>query len=90
LSFPLELALLVLGAWLYARQTRFGNLSGKRLYWGFVFLLAALQVYGNFGPAPSSPRSMAITAFSFYVVLALVAALVERLAAGSTRVGAAS
>ena len=89
LSFPLELALLVLGAWLYARQTRFGNARGTRLYWGFV-VLAALQVYGNFGPAPATPRSMAITALSLYVVLALVAALVERIAAGPTRVTAAS
>src|SRR5262249_39759192 len=82
LSFPLELALLVLGAWLYARQTRFGSASGRRLYWAFVALLAALQVYGNFGPAPASPRSMAITAFSLYWVLALMAAFVERMAAG--------
>jgi hypothetical protein len=90
LSFPLELALLVLGAWFYARQSRFGNASGKHLYWGFVVLLAALQAYGNFGPAPASPRSMAITAFSFYVVVALVAGLVERMALASTQVTAAS
>ena len=49
LSFPLELIVLGLGAWLYARMTKFTSANGQYLYWGFVAVLAALQVYANFG-----------------------------------------
>ena len=81
LSFPLELLILGAGAWLYARASRFTSASGKYVFWGFVLFLALLQIYGNFAPPPASPPAMAITALSFYVILALLAALVERIAA---------
>jgi uncharacterized membrane protein HdeD (DUF308 family) len=83
LSFPLELIVLGLGAWLYARMTTFTSAKGRYLFWGFVILLAALQVYANFGPPPSSPETMAMTALFFYVALALLAAWVERMATTS-------
>jgi hypothetical protein len=79
LSFPLELIVLGLGAWFYARMTTF-KANGQYLYWAFIILLAAFQIYANFGPPPSSPAAMAVTALLFYVVLALLAALVERFA----------
>ena len=66
LSFPLELIVLGLGAWLYARVTTFASAKGRYVFWGFVVLLAALQVYANFGPPLShlkrwrSPRSRSI------------------------------
>ena len=77
LSFPLELILLGLGAWLYARTVTF-----KRpfLFWGFVLFLAAMQVYANFGPPPSSTNGMAVIALGFYAVLAALASLTERFA----------
>jgi hypothetical protein len=78
LSFPLELIVLGLGAWLYARMTKYGHANGKYLYWGFVILLAAFQAYANFGPPPSSPEAMAMMALFFYLTLALLAAWVER------------
>jgi hypothetical protein len=80
LSFPLELLILGLGAWLYARVTRFTTANGQYLYWGFVAVLAALQVYANFGPPPLSPKTMAMTALLFYITLALSAVWVERVA----------
>jgi hypothetical protein len=80
LSFPLELIVLGLGVWLYARMTTFASAKGRYMFWAFVVFLAAIQVYANFGPPPSSPESMAVTALAFYVVLALLAALVERTA----------
>jgi len=80
LSFPLELIVLGLGAWLYARVTRFTGAKGRYWYWGFVAALAVLQVYGNFGPPPPSPENMAMTALFAYVALALLAAWVERVA----------
>jgi hypothetical protein len=80
LSFPLELIVLGLGAWLYARMTSFASAKGRYVFWGFVILLAAFQVYANFGPPPSSPEAMAVIALALYLVLALLAALVERIA----------
>jgi hypothetical protein len=84
LSFPLELILLGLGAWFYARKTTFASAKGKYVFCGFVVFLAAVQVYANFGPPPSSPEAMGITALAFYVVLALMAEWVERIATIST------
>lgn len=77
LSFPLELIVLGLGAWLYARAT---TLKRPIVFWGFVVFLAAMQVYANFGPPPTSTDAMAIMAVAFYAVLALMAAGVERFA----------
>jgi hypothetical protein len=54
--------------------------NGRYLYWAFIILLIAFQVYANFGPPPSSPDAMAVTALLFYLVLALLAGLVERFA----------
>jgi hypothetical protein len=81
LSLPLELIVLGLGAWLYARVVAFKR---PYVFWGFVIFLAALQFYANFGPPPTSPDAMAVTALVFYVALALLAAWVERFAVVST------
>jgi hypothetical protein len=78
LSFPLELAILLTGALMYARARKYKSAKGRYVFWGFVALLAVVQVGANFGPAPSSSQTMAITAFILYAVLALLAALVER------------
>ena len=83
-SFPLELIVLGLGAWFYARMTTFANIRGRYAFWGFVVFLAAVQVYADFGPPPSSPEAMAVTALVFYAVLAFAAAWVERIATVST------
>ena len=80
-SFPLELIVLGAGAWLYARALPPSGVKGAALFWGYIGALAALQVYANFGPPPSSPRDMALTALGLYVVLAVLAGLVERYAA---------
>lgn len=84
LSLPLELIILGLGAWVYVRAVTFANARGRYAFWAFVFFLAVLQVYANFGPPPSSPEAMAATALAFYLVLAWLAAWVER-AAGAQR-----
>lgn len=83
LSFPLELIVLVAGAWLYARTATFAGGRGRNIYWGYVALLAAAQIYGNFGPPPSSPASMGATALFFYVLLAALAGAIERVAVKS-------
>jgi hypothetical protein len=80
LSFPLELIVLGAGAWLYARARPPTGVKGVVLFWGFIGALAGLQVYANFGPPPSTPRDFALTALGLYVVLAILAGLVERAA----------
>jgi hypothetical protein len=78
ISLPLELALLVGGAWIYALAAPATSVWGRIVLWGFVALLAALQFYANFGPPPVSNTAMAIMALSFYLVLTALAAIVER------------
>jgi hypothetical protein len=77
-SFPLELVVLGVGAWLYARGAAFAGTRGRVLFWGFVLLMAASQVYANFGPPPASPPQMALTALGLYALLAALAAGAER------------
>ena len=84
LSFPLELSVLGLGAWFYVRRTSFASTKGRYLFLVFVVFLAALQIYANFGPPPSSPEAFAVTALAFYLVMVLFAAWVERIATVST------
>jgi hypothetical protein len=80
LSFPLELIILATGAWFYACHATFAGTRGRGIYWGFVAPLVVAQVYGNFGPPPSSPENMGMTALFFYALLALLAGVVERVA----------
>jgi hypothetical protein len=76
-SLPLELIVLGLGAWLYARVTEFASPGRRYLFWSFVIFLTVLQVYANFSPPPSSPEAMAVTVLALYGVLVLLAAWVE-------------
>ena len=77
LSFPLEIALLVAGAFFYARavpsRTRFGDPA----LWLFVVAMALTETYGAFGPEPASPIAEAETALVAYLVLAGLAAAVD-------------
>jgi hypothetical protein len=80
MSFPLELLVLALGAWLYARATTFASAKGRYIFLTFVIFLGVFQVYANFGPPPSTTEAMALSALGFYLLLAGVAAWVERTA----------
>jgi len=79
-SLPLELILFGLGAWFFARRVTFVNAKGPYVFWGFVVLLAAIQIYGTFGPMPASPESMAVMALSLYLIFSGLAAVTERIA----------
>jgi hypothetical protein len=73
-AFILEMLVLFGGASLYAKSA-----ARKSKIWGFVAALAALQFVGTFAfPPPASDRSEAVTALFFYILLALIAAWVER------------
>jgi hypothetical protein len=79
LSFALELVVLIAGTWIYALGLPAATTKGRVAPWAFVVLMVALQVYVNFGPPPSSAPMMAILALALYVLLAAIAAWVERL-----------
>jgi hypothetical protein len=73
-AFALEMAVLGGGAAILYRTA-----AHKARLIGFVIFLAALQVFGTFFfPPPSSDHAAAITALTFYVVLALIAWWVDR------------
>jgi hypothetical protein len=75
-AFILEMLILFSGAALYARSA---TRKGRGKLWGLVALLAALQFVGTFAfPPPASDRNEAVTALFFYILLALIAAWVER------------
>lgn len=91
IALPLELVVLALGAWLYIRSATLND-RGPRLVWGFVGLMAVLQLYSHFGPPMDSPEAFAASALVLYVGLAALAGWVERRATSGleeTGVGAA-
>lgn len=77
LSFPLEIALLVAGAALYARQVPSRTRLGDTYLWLFVAVMAAIETYASFGPEPASPVAEAHTALIAYFALAALSALVD-------------
>ena len=81
LSFPLELIVLLVGTWYYARMLPPAGRRGHIALRGFVVLLVLLQIYANFGPPPPSETAMAIMALGLYVALAVLAAVLERVRA---------
>lgn len=77
ISFPLEIATLLVGAAIYARAVPSGNPNGNVWLWGFVAALIAVQTVGTFAIAPTSPEGEAQTALLFYLLLAGLAAIVD-------------
>ena len=77
ISFPLEIATLIAGAALYARAVPSRNPRGDIWLWTFVAAMVAVQAVGSFGPAPESGLAEAQTALLFYLVLAVLAGLVD-------------
>jgi hypothetical protein len=76
ISLPLELASLFIGAWLYTSAVPARG-YGNAVLWAFVALMAGVEFYAAFGPAPASPIAAAQTALVAYGALALVAGLVD-------------
>jgi len=75
IELPLELILIALFGWLYARGV---DAVGRRRTWILIAVMAVLQVYTTFGPTPTSTTAFAVTALVAYVLLILGAAWVER------------
>ncbi|MGO8914827.1 MAG: hypothetical protein ACLQJR_02840 [Stellaceae bacterium] len=77
LSLPLELALLMLGGWLYARMVPARRARGDRWLWLFLAAMTALEIYSATAPPPASSQQVAISALAAYLVLAVFAGLVD-------------
>ncbi len=77
ISFPLEIAIMIAGAWLYARAVPSKTRLGDTLLWVFVAAMAAIQTYGNFGPEPASGLDEAHTAITAYLALSALAGGVD-------------
>jgi hypothetical protein len=76
ISLPLELILLAIGAWFYARFVP-ARRGGNVWLWLFVAAMAAVELYNAFGPLPASPMAMAESALAAYAALALLAGFVD-------------
>src|SRR5215472_6637068 len=73
-SFILEMAVLFGGGWMYLR-----TVPRRGKVWAYLIVLAALQFVGTFAfPPPPSDRAEALMALFFYVLLAAIAAWVDR------------
>lgn len=84
-SYVVEMAVLFGGAVLYLN-----TVTRKRRVIIFVLALAVFQLVGTFFlPPPSSGRAEAVTALSAYILLAAIAAWVERGQAPASRNGPA-
>ncbi len=77
ISLALELALLALAAWFYAR----GADPARRMrVWILVGVMVVLQLYSLVAPTPTSTTQFALTALTAYGLLSLGAYWVERAA----------
>ncbi len=69
LTIAVELAMLVLGVWIYLRSTKARDQLGGLAFYGFVLVLAGLYATTMLAPPPSSVKKLAIgTLFSWLFV----------------------
>lgn len=64
-----EIGMLAVGVWLYARATRSRNAVGRYLFAAYVGLLLALYVTDRFSPLPPNPEAVAWTGVALSVIL---------------------
>ena len=72
IALALEALLLFGGMFMYMRRTTAINATGRFGPPAFGILMVTIQAYIFFGPVPSSPGQLAITALVSYVVFAVV------------------
>ncbi len=72
IAFALEALLLFGGMFVFMRGTRAVDLLGRFGLPAFGAVMIAIQAYVFFGPPPSSPGELAITALASYIVFAAV------------------
>lgn len=77
LSVPLEIALMLGGAWLYAAYVP-ARPGGNVWLWLFAGAMAVLELYNQFAPPPPDPHSAAILTLTAFFALAFLAGLIDR------------
>ena len=79
-SVPTEIGLMLLGLWIYDRAVPSPTRAGTIALWLFGFAMAALQIQNTFfNEHPASPAGFAQMALFGYLVLAVLAAVVDYL-----------
>lgn len=73
-----ELLVLVVGGWIYLRQSRPRSTGARFGTAAFACILVVATIGTPFQPDPPSARAFAIMALTLYVVFAVVAALIDR------------
>ena len=79
LTIIVELGLFLGGFWLYLRASRARSSLGVILTLSTLFVMVAAQLYGNFGPIPSSPQAAAMSGIVCYLLFAGLAAAMDSL-----------
>ena len=64
-----EIAMMAMGVWLYARATRARDWIGRYAFWAYVLVLMIFYVGDRFGGPPSSMREIAWTGVIATVVM---------------------
>ena len=60
LVIAIELAMFVVGIWIYLRETKAKDKTGTYVFCGFIVFLLAVYALAAFGPAPPSTNKLAI------------------------------
>jgi len=66
-----EVAIFVIGVWLYATSTRAHDRIGRFAFWAYVIVLFLLYVADRFSPPPETMREIAVSGLVFLLVLLL-------------------
>ena len=78
IALALELGLMAIGVFAYMRSTTPVSATGKFGMPALAVLIAAIQVWVFFGPDPTGPSAMALTAIVSYLVIAAIAGWLDR------------
>lgn len=67
----IELIVLAVGLWVYVRNTRSRNRTGRFALWGMIIFLVLVYVGSAFGPPPASVPALAWSTQMLWVTVAL-------------------
>jgi hypothetical protein len=70
IALPLELLMLAIGIWIYAKATSARDRTGSRALWGLAAFLFLVHLANFFGPPPPSPAAIAWSAQGLWLVVA--------------------
>lgn len=77
-SFSLEVGIFVLAMWYYLKHTTAKGKAGRVWPLGLIGFMILLQIFGNYGPPPSSMQEMSFSALFIYTVFTGLAYMVDR------------